>query len=158
MDDEFIEFCKLNEIKDVSKKAKETFDRGFTLLKYGEVPSGKKTVETIEVPVEVEKIIEIEKIVEVPVEVIKEVIKEIRVEVPVEVVKQGKAKTIVKEVIKEVPVEKIVQIVDDKLVQKLQAENLELKNELDKITQALGKMNKGRYMRNSDMSSLYDEG
>lgn len=153
LDDEFIEFCKLNNIADVDKKAKETFSRGFTLLKYGEVPSGKKTVETIEVPVEVEKIIEIEKIVEVPVEVIKE----IRVEVPVEVVKQGKTKTITKEVIREVPVEKIVEVVNDKQVKKLEEENKNLKAELDKITEALGKMSKAKFMKNSDMSSLYDE-
>jgi hypothetical protein len=141
LDDEFIEFCKLNDITDIDKKAKETFSRGFTLLKYGEVPTGKKTVETIEVPVEIEKIIEVEKIVEVPVEVIKEV----RVEVPV----QGKTKTITKEVIKEV--------VDDKQIKILQEENKNLKAELDKITAALGKMTKAKFMKSSDMSSLYDE-
>jgi hypothetical protein len=149
LDDEFIEFCKLNNIADVDKKAKETFSRGFTLLKYGEVPSGKKTVETIEVPVEVEKIVEIEKIVEVQVEVIKEVI----VEVPV----QGKTKTVTKEIIKEVPIERIVEVVNDKQIKILEEENKKLKEELDKITGALAKMNKAKYMKNSDMSSLYDE-
>jgi hypothetical protein len=149
LDDEFIEFCKLNDITDIDKKAKETFSRGFTLLKYGEVPSSKKTVETIEVPVEVEKIIEIEKIVEVQVEVIKEV----RVEVPV----QGKTKTITKEIIKEVPIDRIVEVVNDKQLKKLEEENKTLKAELDKITEALGKINKAKFMKNSDMSSLYDE-
>jgi hypothetical protein len=165
LDDEFVEFCNLNNITDIDKKAKETFDRGFTILKFGEIPQGKRVIEKVEVPIEVEKIVEIEKIVEVPIEVIKEVIKEVRVEVPVEVikevVKQGKTKTVTKEVIKEVPVERIVEVtkevINNEQLEKLQKENSELKAELDKITTALTKVSKAKFMKNSDMSSLYDE-
>lgn len=38
LDDEFIQYCKLNNITDIEKVAKETFVRGFTILKYGEKP------------------------------------------------------------------------------------------------------------------------
>jgi hypothetical protein len=151
LDNEFIQYCELNNIKDVDKKAKETFNRGFSLLKYGETPKGTKTKEIVEVPVEVivEKIVE--RIVEVPVEVIKEVVVE----------KQGKTKTVTKEVIKEVPVEKIVEVIrevtNNDEMEKLKKENLELKSELDKITSSLEKFSKAKMMKNSDMSSLYDE-
>jgi hypothetical protein len=171
LDNEFIEFCKLNNIDKIENKAKEVFDRGFTILKFGEVPGkSKEVVEVVkeiikEVPVEVI----VEKEVKVPyeVQIIKEVIKEVPVEVikevPIEVVKKGKTKTktVVKEIIKEVPVEKIVEVtkevVNNKLIEELQEENRKLQNELNQITEALNKMNKARYMKNSDLSSLYDE-
>lgn len=38
LDDEFIQYCKLNNIEDIEKLAKETFNRGFTILKYGMTP------------------------------------------------------------------------------------------------------------------------
>ncbi len=38
LDKEFIQYCELNNIKDIDKKAKEVFNRGFTILKYGETP------------------------------------------------------------------------------------------------------------------------
>jgi len=43
LDKDFIQFCELNEIDDIEKLAKETFKRGFDLLKYGNVPSGEIT-------------------------------------------------------------------------------------------------------------------
>ena len=39
LDDEFLQYCELNHIEDIQKLAKETFKRGFDILKYGEVPS-----------------------------------------------------------------------------------------------------------------------
>lgn len=48
LDDEFLRYCEINKIEDIEKLAKETFNRGFTILKYGETPSGieiKKIVE-----------------------------------------------------------------------------------------------------------------
>ncbi len=38
LDDEFIQYCKLNEIVDIEKYAKEVFIKGFTLVKYGDNP------------------------------------------------------------------------------------------------------------------------
>lgn len=38
LDNEFIQFCELNNITDIDKMAKETFNKGFTILKYGETP------------------------------------------------------------------------------------------------------------------------
>jgi hypothetical protein len=149
LDKEFILYCELNEIKDIDKLAIETFNRGFSLLKYGETPMGTSREIIKEVPVEiivekeiirkvpVEKIVEREVIVEkeikvpyevevikeiikeVPVEVIKEVIKEIRVEVPIEVIKEGETKTVVKEIIKEVPIEVIKEVIKEITVEKI---------------------------------------
>lgn len=46
LDDEFIQYCELNNIVDIEKLARETFNRGFTILKYGEQPS-LKVVEVV---------------------------------------------------------------------------------------------------------------
>lgn len=168
LDDEFIRYCELNNIDDVQKLARDTFNRGYYILKYGESPflvKGKEVIiekETIkEVPVEV--IVEKEKIVEVikeiPVEVIveKEKIVEVIKEVPIQI--KGDEKIV--EVIKEVPVEKIVEVIkeiknDDEL-NKLVEENKKLKEELEKITTSLESLNKAKYMKNSNMNSIYDE-
>jgi len=40
---EFIQYCKLNDIEDIEKAAKETFKRGFDLLKYGTIPESELT-------------------------------------------------------------------------------------------------------------------
>lgn len=41
LSDEFIKFCEMNKIEDIQKAAKETFERGFTILKYGDSPNIK---------------------------------------------------------------------------------------------------------------------
>ena len=38
LDNEFIQYCKLNNIIDIEKFAKDVFQKGFTLVKYGEIP------------------------------------------------------------------------------------------------------------------------
>ena len=38
LDNEFLQYCKLNNIDDVEKLAKETFKKGFDILKYGIAP------------------------------------------------------------------------------------------------------------------------
>jgi hypothetical protein len=158
LDDEFIKYCEINQITDIEGTAKKIFQRGFTIEKYGETPTTAKgrDVEVIkevikEVPVEkiVEVIKTIEIIKEVPVEKIVEVIKEVPVKV------KGEKQVIVKEVIKEVPVEKI--IINDEELKRLSEENESLKNELSKITVALEKMNKAKYLKGSDLNNLYDE-
>jgi hypothetical protein len=158
LDDEFIKYCELNSIVDIEKYSKSVFDRGFTILKYGETPSLVKGHETIkEVIKEVVKEVVVEKIVEVPVEVIKEV----RVEVPVEVIKEvpikGDVKVVTKEVIKEIEVEKPIYITDNDEIQKLKELNKKLNEDLKKITDGLSNMGKAKFMKNSDLSSLYDE-
>lgn len=35
---EFIDYCKLNNINDIDSFVNETFQRGFTVVKYGTVP------------------------------------------------------------------------------------------------------------------------
>lgn len=170
LDKDFIQYCDLNNITDIQKQAKETFARGFTLLKYGETPQGNKVKEIVEVEKVIEVIKEVEKIIEVPVEIIKEVIKEIEVEkiVEVEVIKeipiekQGKTKTITKEIIKEIPVEKIVEVVKEVVnmdeVNRLTKENEKLKSDLNKITESINNMSRGgRFIKNSNLGSLYDE-
>lgn len=170
LDDEFLQYCELNKISDIDKLAKEIFSKGFSIIKYGETPKiarGKEKIIEKEVikEIEVEKIIEVIK--EVPVEKIVEVIKEVPVEKIVEVVKEvpieikGDTKIVIKEVIKEVPVEKIVEVqkevTNTKELEKLMKENQDLKTELEKITSSLQKLNKGRFLKNSDLNTLYDE-
>lgn len=160
LDNEFIQYCQLNNIDNVNKLANETFNRGFAILKYGETPNSNVTEKIVEVikEVVVEKIIE--KIVEVPVEVIREIIKEVPVEVIKEVKVKGKNTT--KEIIKEVPVTTIVPDVEKEKeintqIDGLKKKNEELQLELDKLNNVLNKLNKGTYMKNSDLSNLYDE-
>ena len=169
LDNEFIQYCELNKIINIDKLAQETFNRGFSSLKYGEVPNGNRVKEVVEIQKEIIKeiIVEVEKIVEVPIEVIKEVIKEVRIEVPIEVIKEvivekkGKTKTVTKEVIKEVPVERIVEVIkevsNNEEIEKLMKENEKLKFDLEKITKSLSGLGRGRYLKNSDLGSLYDE-
>ena len=151
LDNEFIQYCELNKIINVDKLAQETFNRGFSLLKYGEVPNSNRIKEIVEKEIIKEVIVEVEKIVEVPVEVIKEVIIE----------KKGKTKTVTKEVIKEVPVEKIIEVIkevsNNEEIENLMKENEKLKKDLDTITKSLSGLGKGRYLKNSDLGSLYDE-
>lgn len=170
MDDEFTQYCELNDIKNIDKLAKETFERGFSILKYGETPSVSRGGETIkevevirevkvEVPVEVIK--EIEKIIEKPVEVIVE--KEVYItdneqvnglgKKIAELEKQLKKKP--KEIIKEV--EKVIEVADQKEIDLLKEENKKLKEDLDKITSSLSNPNKAKYLKNSNLSSLYNE-
>ena len=72
LDNEFIQYCELNKIDNIDELAKQTFNKGFSFLKYGETPKSILKVE--------EKIIEKEVIKEVPVEKIIEIIKEVPVE------------------------------------------------------------------------------
>ena len=44
LDDEFLQYCKLNKIEDIQKLAKEVFNKGFTILKYGEKPPDFKPI------------------------------------------------------------------------------------------------------------------
>ena len=115
---EIIEYCKINNIKDVDKFIIEQVSVGFNIEKYGNAPFIKEIVVEKEVPVETIKEIVIEK--EVPVEVIKEVIKEVPVE---------------KEVIKEIVVEKEVYVSDDKKITDLVEQIESLKGKLIEDTQ-----------------------
>jgi len=173
LDDEFVLYCQLNNIDNIEKLAKETFNRGFSLLKYPETPvsSTKEKVVEKEIikEVPIEKIVEVIK--EVPVEkvVIKEVIKEVPVEKIVEVIKEvpveikGDTQVITKEIIKEIKVEVptikevIKEVVNNEELNKLKEENEKLKTELERINQSLDKFNRAKYMKNSDLGSLYSE-
>lgn len=41
LDDDFVSYCEINNITDIEKKAKETFEKGFLFLKYGYSPMDK---------------------------------------------------------------------------------------------------------------------
>jgi vacuolar-type H+-ATPase subunit I/STV1 len=147
LDDEFILYCQLNKIENIDKLAKDVFNKGFTQLKYPDTPVSS-TKERI-----VEKVV----IKEVPVEKIVEVIKEVPVKVKGD--KQIVTKEIIKEVKVEVPTikEVIKEVINTEEIDKLKKENENLRNELDNINQSLEKFNKAKYMRNSDLGSLYSE-
>jgi hypothetical protein len=143
LDKEFILYCELNNIKDINKTAQETFNRGFSLLKYGETPMGGSVIQEV--------IVEKEIIVDREIRVPYEVIKEVRVEVPVEIIKEVtlQGETIVNEVVKE--------IINTQEVDRLTIENNKLKEELNKITTSLESLNQNRQIKNTENKSLYDE-
>jgi hypothetical protein len=136
LDDEFLEYCRLNNINDVEKLAKDTFNRGFTILKYGETPFGLKPTEKIvEKEVVKEVIVEVEKIVNV------EVIKEVPVNV------KGETEIITKE----------IKVVDTEEIDKLKKQLQDKQEEINKLNDALNKFNKATFMKNSNLNTLYDE-
>ncbi len=136
LDDEFLEYCRLNNIDDVEKLAKDTFNRGFTILKYGETPFGLKPTEKIvEKEVVKEVIVEVEKIINV------EVIKEVPVNV------KGETEIITKE----------IKIVDTEEIDKLKKQLQDKQEEINKLNDALNKFNKATFMKNSNLNTLYDE-
>jgi hypothetical protein len=51
LDKEFLDYCKLNKIEDVEKLARETFNKGFTIVKYGETPFGGVNYQKMETPI-----------------------------------------------------------------------------------------------------------
>ncbi len=136
LDDEFLEYCRLNNIDDVEKLAKDTFNRGFTILKYGETPFGLKPTEKIvEKEVVKEVIVEVEKIINV------EVIKEVPVNV------KGETEIITKE----------IKVVDTEEIDKLKKQLQDKQEEINKLNEALNKFNKATFMKNSNLNTLYDE-
>ena len=155
LDNEFLKYCEINNIDNPEILAKEIFQKGFAIIKYGETPNGLRNQNTvIEKEIIKEVIVEkfIDRIVEKPIEVIKEIIKEIPVEiikeVPIEI--KGDTQIITKEIIKEV--------INTDEVNRLTEENKKLKEDLDKITSSLeGLGRRGKMMKDSNMSSLYDE-
>jgi len=168
---EFIQYCELNNIDKIEELAHDVFDRGYTILKFGETPSvarGKDVIKEVEKVVEVEDTKKIEelsqKLVKLEVELNKKpkiVTKEVIVEKLVEVIKEVPIKTdkevITKEIIKEVVVEKPIYITDDQEIEKLKSENAKLTEDLNKITTSLSGFNRAKYMKSSDLGSLYDE-
>ena len=91
---DILQYCKINNIEDVSMFVTQCFKQGFDIKKYGflgnSLNEGEKHLKTEVI---------VEKRIEIPVEVIKEV------EVPVEI---KVIEDVDREVVKEVPVEKIV--------------------------------------------------
>jgi len=159
LDNEFVQYCQLNNITNIDKQAQETFNRGFSLLKYGETPSGNSIIKEVIKEVIVEKEVIVDREIRVPYEVIKEVpvekIVEVIKEVPVEV--KGETQVITQEIIKEVIVEKLIDDYECKnMLITLTEANRKLKEELDNITTSLEKLNQGRPTKNNDMGSLYD--
>jgi hypothetical protein len=179
LDNDFQQYCDLNNIENPEKLAKQVFNKGFSLLKYGETPNGFKSEPTVvekevikEVIKEVEKIVE--KIVKVPVEVIKEVIKEVPVEVIREVIKEvtvevvrevpieikGDTQVITKEVIKEVKVEVPVEVIKEVKVEKIVEVIKEVINteEIDKLTQENLKLTTELNLLKSSLDNLGKKG
>lgn len=146
LDEEFTLYCQINKIDDIERLAKEIFNRGFSIVKYGETPSSVKGKEKI-VEKEVIKEIIKEVIVEVPVEVEKIVEIEVIKEVPI----QGETTIVTKEIIKE------VKVTDQEELNRCNKENENLKKELEDIKKSLDKFNKAKFMKNSDLNSLYGE-
>lgn len=150
LDDEFIRYCELNNIENHEKFALEVFKKGFNIVKYGSAPSGFGTEKIVEKEV-IKEIIK-----EVPVEIIKEVPIEVIKEIPIEV--KGDTQIIIQEVVKEIPIEKIIEVTNNEEIDNLKNENNKLKLELENLTNSLeGLGRKGKFMKDSNLSSLYGE-
>ena len=54
LDDEFIQYCKLNNIDDIEKRAKDVFTQGFNIIKYGNTPINKHISKRPEIQVKPE--------------------------------------------------------------------------------------------------------
>jgi len=150
------QYCKLNNIDDISTFFQKCFIQGYEIEKFGLLGGQEKLIEKeiivekrVEIPVEViiEKpiieYVEIEKeiIKEVPHEIIVEKIREVTKEIPIEKVVEKTVEVIkeipvdrvvIQEIIKEVPIEKIVTkteyVTDDSKVAELVAELERVRN------------------------------
>lgn len=132
---EIYDFCMLNGITDINKFIQDCFKQGFDIKKYGLIGDNtEKIIEYVEkeIPVEVIKYVEKEKIREVPIEVIKEVEKEVINTVYIE---------------KEVPIEKIVEVIkevpiyitgDTQIIEKIVEVPIEVIKEVEKPNDKMG--------------------
>jgi hypothetical protein len=153
LDNDFIRYCEINDIEDFEKLAKEVFDKGFSILKYGETPSGlniePKIIEKIVTKIEYisdntrieelsSKIIELEDLHEREITTRDNEIKKLKSD--------------------NNPVEIIKEIINTEDIDRLTKENEELKSKIDLMTKSIESFGrKGKIMKNSDMLSLYDE-
>lgn len=101
LDDEFLLYCKINNINNITNLAKKIFDRGFAIEKYGETPFDVNKNEKV--------------------------------------------------------VKKEILIENGDICSEIINENISLKNELQKVNDVLEKINKGTYLKNSDLNNLYSE-
>jgi SpoVK/Ycf46/Vps4 family AAA+-type ATPase len=153
LDNDFIRYCEINDIEDFEKLAKEVFDKGFSILKYGETPSGlniePKIIEKIVTKIEYisdntrieelsSKIIELEDLHEREITTRDNEIKKLKSD--------------------NNPVEVIKEIINTEDIDRLTKENEELKSKIDLMTKSIESFGrKGKIMKNSDMLSLYAE-
>lgn len=147
---EIWDYCRLNNITNVNQFILNMVKQGFNVEKYGTSPIVPQVIEK-----EVEKIVEVEKVVEVPVEKIVEKI----VEVPVEKIVE---KTI------EVPIEKIIEkeiyITNNEEVEgltkdvvKLKDDNKLLTNEVERLTKVSDVLNSSLGLKELDLDNIKKE-
>jgi hypothetical protein len=125
---DILQYCKINNIEDVSMFVTQCFKQGFDIKKYGflgnSLNEGEKHLKTEVI---------VEKRVEIPVEVIKEV------EVPIEIkVIEYVDREVVKEVLVEVPKEKIVTKIE--YISDKKSEN-ELLSKIQELEQTIFHLN-----------------
>ena len=127
-ENDILQYCKINNIEDVSLFISQCFKQGFDIKKYGflgnSLNEGEKHLKTEVI---------VEKRVEIPVEVIKEV------EVPIEIkVIEYVDREVVKEVLVEVPKEKIVTKIE--YISDKKSEN-ELLSKIQELEQTIFHLN-----------------
>lgn len=62
LDDEFIRYCELNKIDNIEKFAHDVFNKGFTVIKYGDKPPDFKPIKIVQTPIPPAPSIETKKI------------------------------------------------------------------------------------------------
>ena len=143
---EFIQYCELNNIDKIEELAHDVFERGYTILKFGETPSIARGKDVIK---EVEKVVEVEDTKKI--EELSQKVDKLETEL------SKKPKTITKEVIVEKIVEVIKEVPLKSATEVVTKENERLTKDLDKITTSLSGFNRAKYMKSSNLGSLYDE-
>jgi len=137
---DILQYCKINNIEDVSMFVTQCFKQGFDIKKYGflgnSLNEGEKHLKTEVI---------VEKRIEIPVEVIKEV------EVPVEI---KVIEYVDREVIKEVPVEKIVTKIE--YVSDKKSEN-ELLLKIQELEQTIFRLNGDLESERQEFSTKTEE-
>jgi cell division protein FtsB len=71
LDNEFIRYCEINNIKEIEDLAKQTFEKGFTSLKYGDTPSFIKPKKIVNNTEEIEELKNKNKLLENQIEELK---------------------------------------------------------------------------------------
>ena len=147
-ENDVLQYCKVNNIEDVSLFVTQCFKQGFDIKRYGFLGNshneGEKHLITEVI---------VEKRIEIPVEVIKEVIvdREVIKEVPIEVVKEI---IVEKEVIKEVPVEKVITKIE--YISDKESEN-ELLFKIQQLEQTISHLNDNLESERQEFSTKTQE-
>jgi len=148
LEEEFRNFCKLNEIENIDKEAYNCFISGFNVRKYGSTPIGQKEV--------VEKVVEVEKIIEKIIEKEVPITDDVKIQEFIEEIQNLKNRYNDLEGITNEKDTQIKTLSSQTQFYKTQVSGL--KQEIEKRTGPLQRLMRGDFMRGSKLdNNLYDD-